>query len=101
MKRPSGGAGYMASGALARKARHEPLEPRTAWRDQRADRLGIGSAERVELLRVNRAGDEQQIESRIGGADGIGANAVADGKDARAVDDVAGGLFRQPEGLVV
>src|SRR6185312_1705378 len=101
MGEPAAGSGYMASAALPRKARHEPLESRAAWRHEIADRVGVGRAEGVELLRMDRAGDEQQVEPGVGGADSVGADAVADGEDAAALDREPGGRIGQPQRFVV
>src|SRR3569833_4001517 len=82
-------ARYIATASSPRKARQEALEARAARGDQRADGLGIGRAEGIDFVRVDRACDEQQVEAGIGGADGVRADAIADGEDATAVDGIA------------
>ena len=67
--------------------------------DEGADRGGIGFAEGVELAGVDRAGDEEEVHAEAGGADGVGADAVADGEDLAALDGAAGGLARRGAGL--
>ena len=47
---------------------------------------GSGAPKASRSCGVDRAGDEQQIEPGIGRADGVGADAVADGEDAAAVE---------------
>src|SRR5690606_26691858 len=99
--RPASCAGYLGAMPLPRKARHEAGEIGAAGGDEGADGGGIGLAEGVELLGVDGAGDEQQVDVEARRADGVGAHGIADGEHPPPVERAAGGPFGEPQGFPV